>query len=318
MNILVTALGTVSATSIARRLKLNSDVKVYGADINPANVVYASTEVDEYFRFPSVVNNPSYLDFIRDFCATNEVDLVIPIIDEEMELLTMNEGSFSEIGCHVLSPGKRAVDVCRNKFDTFEFIKGIAPEIYVPTEYLRDYQDQFLLPVFVKPVSGRASIDCHRIDDATELDYFRAKQGLLSELIIQPLCVGSYVSVDLIRDARTSRVKMAIRRELLRNANGAAIAVEFVENSVLEGICEKVAASLDVNGVINIEFFEDGDTYRLIEINPRFPAGTEFTCLAGLDIVNEWLRIQRGLSMTNSEARVGKRYLRRYETYEWK
>lgn len=316
MNVLVTALGTVSGTAIAKRLKNNKDMIIFGADINESDLIYASKEVDTYTQFPTAVNNENYLDFLIDFCKKNKIDVIIPIIDEEVELLTNNQTLFSSLNVKIITAGKKTVDICRDKLITFSYIKDKFPEIYIPTVSLINFQNQFNLPAFVKPNKGRASIDCSRINDEWELEYYKRKKDVLSELIIQPFCEGEIVSVDLIRSSKDDQAKVAIRKELLRNKNGAAIAVEFIENKKLEEICFSIAKDLDVDGVVNFEFFVNNDGYKLIEINPRFPAGTEFTCLAGLDLINDALRIKIGDHMSNSTVIVGKKFVRRYETYE--
>ncbi|HOI91864.1 MAG TPA: ATP-grasp domain-containing protein [Candidatus Rifleibacterium sp.] len=315
MKILLTALGTLSASAIIQRLKSLGHY-VIGTDINAGEYLYASRFADEFIQFPSVVGNPDYFNYVKSFCIQRAVDLIIPIIDEEVELLTENACALKTVNIDVLSPGLKAVRICRNKYATSEFTKLYFPEIHIPTRYLKDYSGEFDFPVFVKPSSGRASIDCSKVLGQNDLNYFRQKTEVLSDLVIQPLCSGSYISVDLIRDAVRNDAKCAIRKEILRNANGAAIAVQFVEDESLMKICCSIAEKLDADGVLNFEFFQTESGFKLIEINPRFPAGTEFTCLAGLDLIADWLRIKDNKPLSPDSVCIGKKFARRYESYE--
>ncbi|MFQ9705363.1 MAG: ATP-grasp domain-containing protein [Enterocloster clostridioformis] len=48
-------------------------------------------------------------------------------------------------------------------------------------------------------------------------------------------------------------------------------------------------------GCVNMEFIEDRDgVYHMLECNPRFSGGVEFSCLAGYDCVTNHLRCFEG------------------------
>ena len=55
---------------------------------------------------------------------------------------------------------------------------------------------------------------------------------------------------------------------------------------------------------------------KIIEINPRLPAGTSYSCLAGCNTVLNLLHIAKGLPLIESNIKIGARFARRYETYE--
>ena len=49
-----------------------------------------------------------------------------------------------------------------------------------------------------------------------------------------------------------------------------------------------IAGLLGVRGCVNMEFIEDRDgVYHMLECNPRFSGGVEFSCLAGYDCVTK-------------------------------
>ena len=56
-------------------------------------------------------------------------------------------------------------------------------------------------------------------------------------------------------------------------------------------ICDELMQRLQLNGVVNAEFFRTETGYKIIEVNPRFSAGTSFSCMAGCNTVMSALRI---------------------------
>ena len=105
------------------------------------------------------------------------------------------------------------------------------------------------------------------------------------------------------------------RKELLRNANGCGIAVEIIQDEALADICIELMEQLDLHGVANMEFFDTGNGYRIIEINPRFSAGTSYTCMAGVNTVLNAMFIADGNECMFGEPEIGARFAERYEAY---
>ncbi len=319
MNILVTAIGTISATTIVLQLKKNKDLYIIGADINLPEYIATSLDVDEYHQFPSVIDNQGYKDFLLDFCICHDVKMIFPIIDEEVELLSKNKEEFLEQGIKPCVPDYDTLMLCRDKYITFQWVGEKVKEISVPTILLSDFHNELAFPLFMKPRKGRSSIGCSRISNMGELTAIEARlKDDMNQYILQPFCQGSYISADIIRSSKLGYFQIVLREEVLRNKNGAAIAVKIIDNNELEDLCIRVADGLGYDGVLNIEFFYDkaANRYSLIEINPRFPAGTGFTCMAGLDLVNQYYRIMNDFHVEKQAVKTGATFARRYETYE--
>ena len=81
--VLVTAIGTVTATAIVTELKKTNEYYLIGADINPENQIATSLDVDEYHVFP-YASNDDYLDFVLDFCKQHKVDYYYAVLDIEV------------------------------------------------------------------------------------------------------------------------------------------------------------------------------------------------------------------------------------------
>ena len=77
-----------------------------------------------------------------------------------------------------------------------------------------------------------------------------------SKILVQDYIVGNNITVDCVRSRKTGQKIQVQRREILRNSNGCGIAVKIIYNKKLEEICDELMERLDLNGVVNIEFFE--------------------------------------------------------------
>lgn len=315
MNILVTALGTLSARTIVQQLRSREDkVVLFGADIFPEEYIVTAKEVDSFHQFPSVVEDEHYLEYILDFCKQNHIEYVFAVIDEEVALLSQNKGLFKEHGITVCTGDIESVECCRDKHITFKRIKETVKEVYTPTVLLSEYTGQFDFPVFVKPREGRASIGCEKIESLDRLEQFK-NQVNPTDYIIQTYCKGDIYSIDLVRDHKGSSTGV-IRAELQKNKNGAATTVKIIQDEKLLNVGKRIAEAMGILGICNIELFKDGEKIHLIEVNPRFPAGTEFSCMAGVDLVNQHFAAIRGEDIdTQQHINYNITISRRYEAY---
>lgn len=316
--VLVTAIGTVASTTIISQLRKSGDYRIIGGDIYLKNQIATSKDVDEFYTFPSAIRDlEGYIEFVAGFCREHGVSYYFATIDEEIANLSAHRAVFEEIGVKLCIPNEQLVKTCHYKDRFSDWVLENMPEI--GTRRYRRFSEVEHYPVFVKPVEGRASIGCRKIEDRQTAEEL-LRGGLREEdCVIQDFNEGEIITVDLIRNALTGQMQQIQRIEYLRNSSGCGIAVEIVNIPALQDICERLMEKLDLNGVVNAEFFhrktEAGDSFRIIEINPRFSAGTSFSCLAGCDIVTEAVRIASGEACSFGTPAIGAHLAKRYETY---
>jgi len=172
---------------------------------------------------------------------------------------------------------------------------------------------QLDFPLVAKPRFGRSSQGVIKVSSLAELEYVK-ETARETDYILLPYIEGSIISVDAVRSPDNKTVCVA-RRELQRNLNGAGTTVEIIENPLLNGICEKTADMLGIIGTAIFEFIETPEQLYLMEINPRFPGGVEFSHMAGYDVVTNHLRCFTGEAI---ETKVNIRKMiiaRKYEAH---
>lgn len=315
MTVLVTAIGTAAGTAIVQELKNGlSDVNVLGADINQPENIVTSKDVDEFYVFPSVVHNPKeYFSFLKQFCLEHQVNYIYSIIDEEVNLLRMKEDELDQIGVKLCLADRQTVEICHYKDKFSKWVSANFSDLYIK-EYSVSEIKSADYPVFIKPIEGRASIGCAKICNESDLNALFSDK-VQSDYLVQEFVTGSVVAVDIVRDRKSGITNVVQRIEHLRNSSGSGIAVEIIQDCILEELCKQIASQLDLNGVVNAEFFKTDDGYKIIEINPRFPAGTKYSCMAGVNIVLDAYKIASQQVIENETPIVGSRFARRYDTY---
>lgn len=313
-KILVTAIGTICSTTIINELrKYSENFYIYGADINEASSIVTSKYVDEFHVFPGAVEDPDYyLCYILEFCKRNEINYLYAVIDEEVLNLTTHRIMFENIGTKLCLTDTETVKICHFKNVFYKWLEEFFPQYLINTYTSIDNCIDISFPLFIKPIEGRASIGCRKVTNVDEL-----KTVDFDDFIVQDFVQGDVFVVDIVRSRTFNEIQICQRQEILRNGNGSGIAVKTVNYQELNDLAIEIANKLDLEGVISIELFkiEDGN-FKIIEINPRLPAGTSYSCMSGCNTVINMLKISQGSTLIPCSNRIGCYFARRYETYE--
>lgn len=315
-RILITALGTVNAGAIIDSLKkYDSSIYIYGADINQKRNIVNSKYVDTYHVFPSSVDDSDkYLNFVLEFCQANKIDYIFSVIDEEVFNFSKNRMKFESIGTKLCVADYETIKTCHLKNCFSDWMSENFEEYMIKTyQYENLKSDNY--PLFIKPIEGRASIGCRKIENKS--DFTQHEINNRSKFILQEYIEGEIYVVDMVRSRKYNQFTCCIRKELLRNGNGCGIAVEIIDDKKIIEIARNISNKIDLNGVISMEIFKTKDgLFKVIEINPRLPAGTSYSILAGCDTVRYALEIAMDNKLSIQPTNTGMRFARRYETYE--
>ena len=312
--VLVTAIGTAASTTIIKELSKTGKYHIIGADMAERNQVATSLDVAEYYQFPPSIGE-EYIPFALNFCREHQVEYYFAIIDDEVVNLAKNRERFLRFGTKLCIPDYEFVAKCHYKDAFLDWISKSAPEIaikqYTNFEDLKTAE----YPLFTKPSEGAASRGCKRVDSYEELISTVSASDLGKTVLVQDFVKGDFITVDCISNRKTGQRQLIPRKECLRNTDGCGIAVEIFYDHELETICFSLLDELDLNGVVNIEFFHTETGYKIVEINPRHSAGTVYSCMAGGDTVLNAIRIVDGAPCVFGDVEFGAHFAKRYEAY---
>ncbi|MDK2967354.1 ATP-grasp domain-containing protein [Lacrimispora sp.] len=311
----VTAIGSFSADIVIKNL-IELGLKVIGCDIYPAEWIADSSNVSVFYQVPLATQEGEYIEEILTICRKEAADGLIVLTDAEVDVWNRNRNKLEEAGVTLCLSPEETITVCRDKMKFYEFLseRGIGNPI--PTARLDSMTPESIpYPAVVKPYNGRSSQGLCYLHSQEETKRFLAGCEAVN-YVVQPFYKGNVITVDVVRQADPERSAAVCRRELLRTLNGAGTSVMVFSSPVLEELCKESARALGITGCVNFEFIEGEDgTYSMLECNPRFSGGVEFSCMAGYDFVSNHVRCFMEEEI-DAQVAVTEMYIaRKYEEY---
>ena len=71
------------------------------------------------------INDPTYIDSLIDICDRHSIDLLIPLIDTELQLLSLHQQRFRDRGVTLIISSAGTNEICYSKKKTSTFFKEI-------------------------------------------------------------------------------------------------------------------------------------------------------------------------------------------------
>lgn len=290
MRVLVTAIGSMAAEAVVSSIERFAPDSVSGCNMHPRQWTPASRLVRRFHEVPPASAQVDYVTRIMEICVRDAITHVVPLTDPEVDVMTEHRHRFKEAGVILcISPGA-AVETARDKLALHRALSDHPNVRTIPTiAFDSSTTAPHDFPMLAKPRRGRSSEGHVRLPDESSLAYWE-RQLARKDYVLQPLLRGDIVTVDVVRppDGR-SAVAMA-RHELLRTSNGAGLTVRMLPGHRSCGMALDIAAALDLQGCVNMEFLVLDEDVHLMDVNPRFSAGVGFSLKAGYDMVLNHLR----------------------------
>ncbi len=269
-NIIITSAGQrVVLTEIfkdsAKELGLAS--KVYTTDMNPK---YAPAGYVSDGCFPVCrCTDSNYASQLLEICLKNEVQIVVPTIDTELQVLSVNKPLFRNKGIQIIVSDSCFIDSCRDKRKTSSFFNSL--DINVPKQIDLNHPS---FPIFAKPYDGSLSTNLHVI--RSEKDLTEEILGDSKLIFMEYIDKTDYVeyTVDMYY-GRDNYVKSIVPRERIKVRAGEINKGITRKNYLVGFLKERMNHLEGVEGCICVQlFYRESDHSVLgIEINPRFGGG---------------------------------------------
>lgn len=278
MKVLVTGCGGDIGQSIGKIL-LESDrlFELHGLDISEKN---ASKFIFPTFEIAPKVTEEGYMDFIRNYVQSHQIDLVIPIAEPELRHYSLKGWDTQTIGVKLLIANKQALTVGFDKMATVQFLadRGFAHPVTRP---INGKGNDIKLPVIFKSRTGSGSKSIALAKDTRAYDFYMELYGA-EDFIVQefiPAEEGEY-TCGLFRSGSGEIRSIIFIRELMGGFSGYG---EIVESEAITRLLEDLAEAINLRGSINVQLrLRDGIPY-VFEINPRFSSTVYFRHLFGFE-----------------------------------
>jgi carbamoyl-phosphate synthase large subunit len=290
-NVLITAASRRVALvqGFQRAVAAHGGGRVVVTDINPLSP--AVHVADRAYLVP-LSSAPEYLDEIAAICEMECISLVVPTIDDELELFAHARDAFARRGVRVAVSSPETAALCNDKLETCTHLRahGInAARSFTPATLPADPQ----FPLFVKPRVGRGGVGAFRAGTARELAFFLE---YVADPIVQEFLAGPEFTIDVLCDFE-GRVLSVVPRERVVIRSGVIDRGRTVADSALIDLALSCAAAAPFAGAINVQCRVVDGVPVVFEINPRFSGGIPLTIAAGADFPGMLVDLVAGRSV---------------------
>ncbi len=282
-NILITSAGRrVSLVkAFQKELKLLfPEAIVITTDSNPD--FSAACQVSDKAKEICKVNDPNYINNLIEICKSNNIGMIVPTIDTELQILSKNSDKLKEF--NLICSSLEFIDMCRDKRKINHFFSKNC--INIPKE-INKYEPNF--PLFIKPFNGSLSAEIHVINKQEELtEYFLNDPKFMFMEYLSPQENDEF-TIDMYYD-KNNNLKCLVPRKRIEIRGGEISKGITIKNKIFDFIFNKLSFIEGAVGCLTLQVFVNKKNNLItgIEINPRFGGGYPLSYLAGANFP-KWL-----------------------------
>ncbi len=185
---------------------LGLELRVLAADCQP-ELSAGCRIADASFAVPRC-DHPDFIPALRAIGAREQVDLLIPTIDPELQPLARARADFAAAGTRVVVSSAETVAIARDKLQTAAVLgrAGISTPRSVPLATLLQQERTLDFPVILKRVDGSSSIGLH---EARDIAAVRELKLDVPRYVAQEKWIGREYTVNVYFD-RSGRLRAAV------------------------------------------------------------------------------------------------------------
>lgn len=264
-------------------------------------------------------NDPKYIDCLIDLCVNHNIDILIPRLSSELEVIEENRQRFIDIGVKVSVTPSPGLKVANDKSLLYNRYSHLMPiQLTSNTAYdVKQFSEQH--PIFCcklphsSGAAGFAIVDdklCDKVNlfHAYGYKHYISRDHLCRiieqqhlDYILQEFIEGYDYTVSLIADhGNVTHIVGYVGYEM---EFSCIMYGEIMHNDMAFDISHTLVKELNLDGNIGIDFILKPDgSVVLLEINPRMNATLPFVAKAGCNMA--YLNCKRLLGYSiNSDGR---------------
>lgn len=279
-------------TNIGRRtyllenaLKLKKEIKqikIYVTDCNiHAPGMNYHKDVLTSINYPVSKGKKKYLSQLLNFVKKNNIDIIFPVSDYDIKILSESKKIFLKKNCIVIVPEKKIAEICFDKVKMYNFC--ILNNIKTPKIYKNI--NIFSKKIIAKHKRGSGSVGIIKYNKDVIYKKINTKKYIFQEFL-----KGEEYGVDILNDLKGNFLSCCIKKKLLMRSGETDQAI-VKKNKKLEIISKKISHKIKHIGNLDCDFIKFKKDYYLIDLNPRFGGGYPFTYYSGHDYLKTLIQI---------------------------
>lgn len=279
MNVLFTSVGRRVELVRAFRSayhELQLEGRIIAVDIDP--LAPALHVADRPLIVP-VVDSPDYIPALIDICMEERVDVVFPLIDPDIQVLSLHRAKLEAVGARIAVVPIEAARICGDKWLTTGFFRQLG--LATPRTWLAGQVDPAIVtyPLFIKPRNGSAAKHAFKVRNAAELAFFA---NYVPDSVVQEYLPGPEITNDLICDLN-SEVLAVVSRRRIEVRGGEVVKGVTVYDPEIADACVAIAGALPAVGPVTVQCIMKQGRPHFTEINARFGGGVPLGIASGVD-----------------------------------
>jgi len=316
ITVLITGAGAPGAPGIIKSLRMIKErkIRIIGVDMDSESSGFAM--VDRGY-VGERAESRDFIPRIEEICEGEDVDVVIPLVTNELMKFAKSVSEFEEIGTKVIISSPKGLQIANNKY----LLMKICKENNLPTPQFYKVQswDELEsavydlgypgLPVCFKPPVSRGlrgfrilKGDVDRLDllmNYKPTDVFTTLEDVskvlkdaepFPELLVMGYLPGKEYSVDVLVNKGKALIVIPRLREKIKM--GISFVGTTEDNEAIIKYSEKVVKLLGLHGNIGLQFKLDANEIpKIIESNPRVQGTIVLCTAAGVNMVYDAVKL---------------------------
>ncbi len=316
----------VMLTSVGRRAYLVNYFKEAIGD--KGKVIAANSHPDSTGMLAADVacvvpraDDPAFIESMLDLCKRYGVRLLMSLHDWEAPFIAARLESFREIGTIPVISEPHVLEICLDKWTTFDYVQRMGwstPVSFVSLQAAKEALEtgRLRFPAILKPRRGQGSVG---IEVAYDLEELEAHYKLLSvkaarmesngitrqpePLIIQQYLSGVDYDLEVVNDLAGRYVSVMAKRKLA-SRSGECESAETVEEERLTELGSQIGSKMGHLGVLDVDVIDQDGILYVLEFNPRFGGCYPFSHMAGANLPAAYVAWALGVEPDPSWLRV--------------
>ncbi|MFS0576486.1 ATP-grasp domain-containing protein [Sporosarcina sp. 179-K 3D1 HS] len=260
-----------------------------------------------------LISDKKYIPFLLEYCLQHQIDILIPLFDMDLPVLSKNKKRFEKIGVTVIVASEEVIRICNDKWESFKFLQWNGfrtPLTFLSIEEAKQaiWKGVIRFPVILKPRWGAGSLSVYEAENEEEMELFydKIKRKVHSRKVLDALlhnednCViiqqklnGQEYGLDIINDLHGNHQTTIVKiKHAMRS--GETDFAETVDEPRLEYAGMRLGRTLGHIANLDVDaFILEGVPY-ILEMNGRFGGGYPFSHIAGTNLPEAIVRWVKG------------------------
>ena len=286
MNVLLTNTGrrTYFVDYLLELKKRFKNLEIHVSDSNKYCSTFSIQGIKKHLTVKA--SDKKYIKTIINIVKKNKINLLIPLTDYDLKILSKNTSKLDKLNCKTLVANPQLCETFENKILTEKFClktKILTPKIF----------DKKIVSAIIK----KKKIEEKKINGSSSegLKIFKkkSKMRIKKKYIYQEFIKGRELNFDILNNFEGKFISASIKEKILMRSGETDIAKILTENRYIK-LAKKISKKIKHIGNVDCDAIEDakGKIY-FIDFNLRFGGGYPFTHHAGQNFIENIISIMK-------------------------